>query len=325
MFPNQNNKSSYRALCDENKNIPLFMQAWWMDAVCGDKKWDVLMYKKNDRIIAVWVYHFIKRFGINMILQPQLTQHNGIWIHYPENQSTCERLSLEKKIITKLEQSIKKVAKNVFSQNFSFNITNWQPFYWLGYNQTTRYTYKINNISNLDKVFNDFHSGKQKHILKAQSHLIVDFDIDPSEFFDFHVKSWKSKNEIVYYSKHFFINLYTKAKEHNQGKLIAIRDKQQNIHSALFTVWDTDTAYYLISAIEPNYRSSGASNLMIWEAIKFLSNKTRDFDFEGSMLEGVAKANEEFGAKQIPYFMIYKINPIVDILIKSINIFKKRR
>ena len=30
-----------------------------------------------------------------------------------------------------------------FLQNFNYDITDWLPFYWAGYNQTTRYTYLL--------------------------------------------------------------------------------------------------------------------------------------------------------------------------------------
>ena len=38
-------------ICQEN-DIPLFMQAWWMDAVCGDK-WEVLFSERNGAVVAV--------------------------------------------------------------------------------------------------------------------------------------------------------------------------------------------------------------------------------------------------------------------------------
>lgn len=312
MLINQTNKERFCKLCNENKSIPLFMQSWWMDAVCNYKDWDVLIYEKNNKILGVLVFYYVKKLGFRIILQPQLTQYNGIWIDYPQNQTTKQKLSFDKLIMSEIIRQLDSMKFSFFQQNFHYSITNWQPFYWFGFNQTTRYTYKLKNINNIDDVFDNFHFGKQKHIKKAQRNLQVDFDIEPIEFFNFHCNSLKTKNKSVFYSEDFFLHLYESVMKREQGKIIAIRDDQRNIHSAIFTVWDSKSAYYLISAIDPKYKSSGASSLMVWEALVFLSDKTQEFDFEGSMIEGVAKANEEFGAEQIPYFMIYKINPIIE-------------
>jgi len=45
---------------------------------------------------------------------------------------------------------------------------------------------------------------------------------------------------------------------------------------------------------------------VIWEAIKFLVNKTRSFDFEGSMVEGIENSYRQFATTQKPYFLIEK-------------------
>ena len=36
------NKEKYYTFCDIEKTVPIFSQAWWLDAVCGDD-WDVCL------------------------------------------------------------------------------------------------------------------------------------------------------------------------------------------------------------------------------------------------------------------------------------------
>jgi hypothetical protein len=65
---------------------------------------------------------------------------------------------------------------------------------------------------------------------------------------------------------------------------------------------------------DPELRNSGANSLCMWEAIKFASTVTKAFDFEGSMIESVERFFRAFGARQVPYFQISKINsPFVKI------------
>jgi hypothetical protein len=303
-------KEQYRKLCKHRSDIPLFMQAWWMDAVCNsDKKyWDVFLVEFKGEIIGAMPYHLLTKYYFKIILLPLLTQYNGIWIKYPENQSNNQRFRFEKMIMTNIIDQINDSGISFFQQNFYHNITNWLPFYWLGFKQSTRYTYILKNISDTEKIFNNIHSFKQKHIKKAQRTLHVDFDMTPEEFYKFHSESLSLIKKTIFYSDILFKNIHTLATERQQGKIIAIRDNEDNIHSATFVVWDKESAYYLISAIHPEFKSSGASSLMVWEAILFLADKTKNFDFEGSMIESVAKTFEEFGAEQTPYFIISKSN-----------------
>jgi len=83
-----------------------------------------------------------------------------------------------------------------------------------------------------------------------------------------------------------------------------------NLHAALFIVWDENCAYNLISTINPKFRSSGASSLVFWEAIKHMSTKSKLFDFEGSMDKNIEESFREFGSTQIPYFRIRKFNSV---------------
>jgi len=318
-MPNSN-KSTYRQLCEE-KPIPLFMQAWWMDAACGADNWDVLLFERNGLVQGVLTYLLVKKFVFRCVLQPQLTQYNGVWINYPEKLELEERLTLEKVIMTDLIEQIEKKRIHYFNQNFHYSITNWQPFFWKGFSQTTRYTYLIEDISNPDNVYTNFSYAKQKHIKKSEGKLLIDFNLNEDEFYAFHVKCLKQKGENILYSKALFSALYSASLQRNKGMVISARDERGNIHAALFVVWNRESAYNLISAIDIDNKSSGASTLVVWEAIKFLSDKTNIFDFEGSMIEGVAQSFQQFGTIQQSYFNISKsYSSIINLLMHLRNI-----
>ena len=311
MLTNQNNKERYSALCDENKSIPLFMQAWWMNAVCDPNSWDVLIYEKNNKISAVWVYHFRKKYGFKVVLQPQLTQTNGMWIDYPEKLTVSEKLSFEKELMTNLIQSFQKKKIALYDQNFHHTITNWLPFYWNKFKQTTRYTYQIKDLSNTEKCFNEFSYSKRKQIKKSEKLIKINFELSGSDFYDYLHKNLTELNQKVFYSKKTFLNLYEASKSNKQGCIISAVDEYNNLHAALFIVWDSQIAYNLISTITPRFRSSGASTLVVWEAIKAMSKKSKIFDFEGSMDKNTENSFQQFGAIQIPYFRIYKFNSLL--------------
>ncbi|SVD38205.1 uncharacterized protein METZ01_LOCUS391059, partial [marine metagenome] len=147
------NKQKYYIFCETEENIPIFSQAWWLDAVCGTN-WDVVLVENHGDIIASMPYHMKKKTGFNIITMPKLTQNMGPYIKYLDNQKYEKRLAFEKKVMFQLIDSLPKFDK--FSQNFNYNITNWQPFYWKGFQQTTRYTYVISNTDSLDTIVSAF-------------------------------------------------------------------------------------------------------------------------------------------------------------------------
>jgi hypothetical protein len=305
------NKDRYRQLCQEN-DIPLFMQAWWMDAVCCEgKEWDVFLYEKKGRILAAMPYHLFRKVGFKLIIQPQLTQYNGLWIDYPDNIASYQKYSLEKEVMNYFIDQLDQLSIDGFNQNFHYSVTNWQPFFWKGFKQTTRYTYLIENISDSESIYNHFcPRSKQKHILRA-SDLIFDLNFSEEEFYDLHKQSLKSNNQTISYSEDLFFNIVKAAKARKQAQIFAVRDKLNNVHAALFVVWDARSAYNLIVARNSKFNSSGGSVLLVWEVLKYLKDKTETYDFEGSMIEGVAYNNELFGAIQKPYFVIQKSNSIL--------------
>ena len=58
------------------------------------------------------------------------------------------------KVCAKLIEQLPKKA--LFQQNFHYNFTDWLPYYWAGFEQSTRYSYVLENLSDLEQVFNNF-------------------------------------------------------------------------------------------------------------------------------------------------------------------------
>ena len=109
------NKLTYKQLCEEHPEIPLFSQYWWMEAVCVGGQWDVLFVRDaNEKIIASMPFFLKRKWGLRYILQPVLTQTNGVWIDYPAEQTENERLSYEKKICNDIISQLDKLKLAFF-------------------------------------------------------------------------------------------------------------------------------------------------------------------------------------------------------------------
>ncbi|MUK39981.1 GNAT family N-acetyltransferase [Aliivibrio fischeri] len=314
-----NMKNKYRKLCETEKSIPLFNQAWWLDSVCGEDNWDVCLVEKGNNIIASMPYYIKSKYRLKISTQPPLTQFLGPWIKQTDVKYS-KKLGQEKDILKTLFSKHPKVHN--FQQNWNHVNSNWLPIYWLGYNQSTRYTYRINNLSDLDNVYKNTLANIKTDIKKASNKylLAIKTDLPFSDFFKLNQLTFSRQSMVMPYTEEFVSSLINKAKLRNQAKWFIAQDSDGRNHAGVLIVWDENSAYYLMGGGDPELRNSGATSLCMWEAIKFSATVTKSFDFEGSMLEPVERFFRAFGAEQTPYFSISKTNSKI---LKVRNVLKE--
>ena len=300
------NIEKYRKFCKEEEGIPLYSKDWWLDAVCSEGVWGVAIVEIDNQIVASMPFYIKKRVFFTAITLPKLTQTMGPYIKYPQNQTLCKRLEYEKKIIDELIEQLPKV--DIFNQSFHHSITNWLPFYWKCYTQSTGYTYIIEDLSNMDEVFNNFTSSTRKDIRKAKKNGIEIIDSEDIEaFYKIIELTFKKKKLKARESLEFIRELYLKAKENN-AVIMKFAIKDNIIYSASLYFYDNKTLYAVIGGSNREVKLLGSPQLLDLEVMKFASENGLSFDFEGSMLEGVEYRNRSFGAEQKPYFNITKID-----------------
>ena len=296
------NKEKYYAFCEIEKTIPIFSQAWWLNAVCGDA-WDVCLVEKGGEIYATMPYQLKKRYGFTLLGQPPLTQNLGPWL-ISSTAKYSKMLGQRKDLMEDLISQLPK--HHYFSQNWHYSLTNWVPFYWEGFQQTTYYTYVIDDLSNKELIWNEMQENIRTDIRKAEKKLSVHADLSIESFIALNKMTFERQNIVASYSECILRKLIKIAVSRNQCKWFIAQDKKEQNHAGVLIVWDETSAYYLLGGSNPELRNSGAMSLCMWEAIKFASTITKKFDFEGSMIESVERYFRAFGAEQKPYFHITK-------------------
>lgn len=296
-------RDQYRALCDRESTIPLFSQAWWLDALAGEGRWDVALVEKNGQIEASMPYVMRKRFGRIILGHPPLTQTLGPWIRDVDGKH-ASRLARQKDLMQQLIAALPRYDH--FSQNWHFRQTNWLPFYWLGFTQTTYYTYRLSMISDQQKLWNSFRENIRREIRKAERRyqLMVRTDLGVHAFLQLNAQTFKRQGHNIPYSKNLVARLDDACVERHARRIFIAEDAQGRAHAGIYLVWDHNSAYYLMGGGDPELRTSGATSLCMWEAIKFASSVTKSFDFEGSMIEPIERFFRAFGAEQTPYFAV---------------------
>ena len=147
----KNAKRDYINLCESEPTIPIFMQNWWLDAVCtegGDfqnsenPNWNVAVSRdKNGEITGALTFQIRKKWGFTMLNEPPLTPFCGVWLRQNDFKKPYEQYHFIKKTLAELNENLPKAALSKF--RFHFSLTDWQPFFWKNWRQTTRYTYVL--------------------------------------------------------------------------------------------------------------------------------------------------------------------------------------
>ncbi|MBN1153674.1 methicillin resistance protein [candidate division KSB1 bacterium] len=290
---------------DESPQGSIFCRSWWLRSVCT-QGFQIFIFRQHGRILAgmpLPIYHFR---GFTRIHMPPLTQVLGALLAPINDGSYTRKLSNEMNVLTALANAIPRF--HVFGMNFHYNFTNWLPFYWAGYTQTTRYTYIIPDLTDLNKVYAEFASSTRTSINKARNIVSVHTDLSARDLYDNHVLTLQKKGEQILYDFDYFKAIYETAHQTDCGKTWYAMDEHKNIHAAIFVIFDRKSAYGIVCSTDPDFRSSGAGTLLQKEAITYVAKYTQRWDFEGSMIHDVENYYRKFGAIQTPYFTIMKDN-----------------
>lgn len=292
-------------MCLESTSI--FAAPWWLDATAGMGNWGLCEVKQDGTLIASMPWVLKRRFGVRVLSQPSLTQTLGPWIaDPPPGTKIAKQLARQKDLMEALIHQLPEY--DFFCQNFSPEFTNWLPFYWKGFKQTTRYTYRLNNISDHDLVWSGFQDKVRTDIRKAKkSSVVVERSSDIEAFMDVNELTFLRQGIKSPYSRSYVKRLFSACQSNDAGTIFLARGTDGHVHAGVFLVWNQHCAYYLMGGGDPEFRNSGATSLLMWNAIQFASTVSQIFDFEGSMIESVERFFRGFGAVQTPYFSISHI------------------
>lgn len=298
-----NQRDTYRGFAAARDDLPIFMKPWWLDATAGKDLWDVALIIGGAGIEAALPFVARARRGVRQLGMPQLTQTLGPWIR-PTADRTCSSLAREKDVIGALLDALP--ACDHYCQSWHHSRTNWLPAYWRGYSQTTKYTYRIPSLHGLDRTWTDMQSNIRTDVRKATSRFGVSVDREASldDFLDLQDLTFARQGKPPPYSRDFIAGIDAAAHTQRARRILIARDPSGRAHAGVYLVWDSESAYYLMGGGDPELRSSGATSLCLWEAIRFASTVTKSFDFEGSMIEPIERFFRAFGAVQTPYFSI---------------------
>lgn len=282
----------------------LFEEPWWLDAV-AEGGWGEALVESGGCIIGRLPYTMKRRFGMRVVGQPPLTPGLGPWVDAGSG-SYSRRIGVEKKILSQLIEQIP--ACDVFSQNFSPTAPNVLPFHWAGFSATINYTYRLEDLTDLEAIWAGFSEDVRRHARRAERDFVIDVDPPLETLLELNRATFDRQRRSAPCTDDQLRRLDAACSERGARRIFAARDADGEVRAILYLVWDDRAAYALINARNAALQSSDANALVFWEAIKFAAGVTKVFDLDGSMVEPIEHFLRGFGGRQTPYLHVGRSN-----------------
>ena len=282
----------------------LFAQDWWWEAVCppGNRR---VLQTENGSVWNIAVVRRLKRFKFYSM--PPLTQHSGPYL--TDRRDFIQLLSL-----------IPRRQSLCLNIGFELNDKETGVAEAQGIRVVKRVTHRLEDLSDLTKVYQGVKSPRQRQIRKAERHLaaIQIEDIEP--LIKLQEETFRRRGIKNPYPSQTVRQLYAAVKAHRAGCLIALEDTQHQVMACGLFVHDDRICYSLTHGFHKLGQDLGAGSLLQWEGIKYAALKGLVFDFEGSNIESIARFNESFGATPVTYSRLERERTFFHM----INLLKKR-
>ncbi len=269
--------SKYNNCIKSALNSRIYAYSWYLDIVADN--WDVLVLNDYE---AVMPLSWRSKYFIKYIYPPAFTQQLGVF----------SKNKIDSSLINEFINSVPKKFKKVTIQ---FNSSNDLSFL----NAQKRVNYILPLDKTYEEILNGFNKNRKRDLKKAiNSNYKINENITSEDFFDFYLN--ESKNYEL--NKNQITTIKALLSSNNKAVFIwGIRDNERLVASL---VWlkDDNRITYLLPIATMQAKENGLPTLLISNLIDKYKNSELIFDFEGSMIGGVADFYRSFGVIKEDYF-----------------------
>lgn len=280
---NQINFKKYDLCIDASYNSHIYAYSWYLDIVTK-RQWEVLVLDDYKAVMPLPFSRVKRKLFKKMITQPLLCQQLGVFYLTELTQETSNLFLNEYK------------KMSVFSYQFNY-------FNTLFLNDLSSKTEKVNYELDLHKPYNviksNFNKNLKRNLNKAQKNsLSITNNITITQFIT--LKKQHSKHKIK--RSNFFLmeKLTAKLIQHKKAKFHGVL-KDNKLIAIGFFIYSNNRIIHLLSVSNQEGKTEFAIPFLFDNIIQKNENENTIFDFEGSMLPGVAQFFKSFGAVNKPY------------------------
>ncbi len=286
---NEIDKVKWDKCIDACLNSLPYAYSWYLDIVTN-KKWCAYVWKDYE---AVFPLPVSKKLLITRVLQPFFTQQLGLFYQNMKHEK------LIGDFINKTLIDYRKIYLHLNTKNKNLNSE---------FVKEDRITHYINLNNSYTEIYNNYRNTIKKQ-LKAANNIILTIkeELTVSDLVAFTKQQLDDKvSELK--QKHYRIleALLIKLIKLNKGFVRCVIDGDQNLLATTFFIKCNGFIIYLIAAVSESGKKNKAMPLLINSVIKEFAGQQLIFDFEGSVIPGIANFYKNFGAEEIKFASIKK-------------------
>lgn len=308
-------KQKYRQLC-RTTSLPIFIQDWWWDALCGDS-WDVLLVENSGQIEAVMPYQIQKKYGFRLMNKPPFTIYNEPYICACKNTKQTDLYSHQFRYLQAIFQ-LALAKKASIKLQFSPDITHTIGLHQLGFHVAHHYTH-ILAAEDEQLAWERLNRNVKRNILAAQQNTSTLLSDDYEIIYTILKGVFSKSKTPLNLSFEQFERLDMACKVNKARKIIVAKNASGSIIAFVYLVSDDKKIYLLISGGEAADLKSGVMQLLYWEVVKEAILQQKILDFDGSVLPNIEAIIRSFGGVRTPKTIVtHYSNP----LLKAIDYLK---
>lgn len=257
----------------EAPNSLIYAQSWYLDKVC--EKWDALVLG-DYRYVMPLTYN--RKWGVSYLYQPIFCQQLGIFPPPP--------------------QDIRRLFQEELLRRFPFAEINLNamhlPVDGLGAS-VTRHNYLLSLVDPYSALAENYSKHTKRKLNKAaENRLSCISGVSIKEYLQF-----KKENMAVKINKQTFLklhNILAFAISRNLGQIYGVYAEDNSLCAAAFFIRHKKRVTYLNAASSESGKKLQAVYFLVDRFIAEHGGKEYVLDFEGSMVPGVARLYQGFGA-----------------------------
>lgn len=297
------NKSQYKKICSEQRGVPVFMQPWWLDAVCGE--WDAAIAYNGAQVAGIWAYPVEQKMGVTILRTPLLTPYLGPVIFYPADIKQSKTDSFEHETIKDLMKQLPPVK--VWHLSIGPGIKQAGLFRQHKLRTEVQQTFLIDLVQDEAALLSNMKDTMRRNIKAAEKEIaIMDSATHLNELYEFHRQTLTEKGRDLPYTLNDLKRIMDVSAANNASKLWVARSNDA-IDAIVWQVWDETTSYYFMGGQNPAATNYKAMSVLLWHAMKEAKKLgCKTFDLEGSVDPGVERFFRGFGGERALYMILLK-------------------
>lgn len=283
----------------EEREHPLYFAPWWLEVVLRSEERICLGCYDGAQCLAVFV---ARRLGAQ-IITPPYCQYAGVL--FLEDSLT----DYDKQRVTEAFHAYEVLPRHAYYHlSYPPHYTDWLAHYWLGYRQTTRYNF-VWNIAPLptSEALRQSISRSQRKNLKATERagfaFLPSVPLTEAERILASTAAYKGyKSDLP-----LMLRLIERGLTRGSAHIVGVANAEEALAMVAFWVEHQGVAYLIGEGTD---RARGGKYqlklFMLMHYIELCRGRIGLIDFEGSMLEPIAKIYQALGAEQHSYMSIVK-------------------